>query len=26
VEFIDPSIFADSFESGDMTAWSAAIP
>jgi C1A family cysteine protease len=26
VEFVDPSIFADSFESGDMTAWSAMIP
>ncbi len=26
VEFVDPSIFADSFESGDVTAWSAAIP
>jgi C1A family cysteine protease len=26
VEFVDPSIFADSFESGDVTAWSAAVP
>jgi C1A family cysteine protease len=26
VEFADPSIFADSFESGDTTAWSASVP
>ncbi len=26
VEFVDASIFADSFESGDTSAWSAAIP
>ena len=26
VEFVDPSIFADAFESGDTTAWSATIP
>jgi C1A family cysteine protease len=26
VELVDPSIFADSFESGDMTAWSATVP
>jgi hypothetical protein len=26
VEFADPSIFSDSFESGDTSAWSATIP
>ena len=26
VEFVDPSIFGDSFESGDTTAWSATVP